>query len=185
MIIAWAEQNRSCSKIIELSWAELSENFVSRAEQIKSLSKITELSKVVLYNFRKTTNVHCLDSSVGRASDWRSEGPVFDPQSRQIFFSFLRNNFSIFFEEIWMPLLAAWSDDSWWTRSPERRSRQVIAFYIQQLCSNGDVQDLQALVQLPQVQLYQLFWLLLPRRDAIQSSRIRVRPGRACPELRR
>ena len=29
------------------------------------------------------SKVACLDSSVGRASDWRSEGPVFDSQSRQ------------------------------------------------------------------------------------------------------
>ena len=28
----------------------------------------------------------CRDSSVGRASDWRSEGPWFDPESRQFFF---------------------------------------------------------------------------------------------------
>ena len=30
-------------------------------------------------------NSHCRDSSVGRALDWRSKGPRFDPGSRQVF----------------------------------------------------------------------------------------------------
>ena len=41
----------------------------------------------MIYNNYQSSNVQCLDSSVGRASDWRSEGPVFDPQSRHSFFS--------------------------------------------------------------------------------------------------
>ena len=52
------------------------------------------------------------DSSVGRASDWRSEGPWFDPWSRQIFlkhfvlsslkcFSIIIQNLLIFMELLW------------------------------------------------------------------------------------
>ncbi len=35
----------------------------------------------------------CLHSSVGRASDWRSEGRVFDPRWRHYFFLFLKTFF--------------------------------------------------------------------------------------------
>jgi hypothetical protein len=43
---------------------------------------------------------HCGDSSVGRASDWRSEGRVFDPRSPHFDFFYI----FIFFDSI----VAAW-----------------------------------------------------------------------------
>ena len=54
----------------------------------------------------------CRDSSVGRASDWRSEGPWFDPGSRQSFwqsFSKNRMHFTPIYWCLWdMVLVAQW-----------------------------------------------------------------------------
>ena len=41
--------------------------------------------------------ISCRDSSVGRALDWRSKGPRFDPGSRHLFYEF----FLTFFVHIW------------------------------------------------------------------------------------
>ena len=47
----------------------------------------------ILRHYHISLKITCRDSSVGRALDWRSKGPRFDPGSRH----FLSNSFSIYF----------------------------------------------------------------------------------------
>ena len=59
-----------------------------------------ETGGLVLKSSRSTFLLSCSysrDSSVGRALDWRSKGPRFDPGSRH---SFSWNNFAIFFKNL-------------------------------------------------------------------------------------
>ena len=50
--------------------------------------KFDAIRLVITRKFQQLPLGECRDSSVGRASDWRSEGPRFNPGSRHFFFSF-------------------------------------------------------------------------------------------------
>jgi hypothetical protein len=63
---------------------------------MRSVAKFCNyLSDIVEYKYWNIWYyIQCGDSSVGRASDWRSEGRVFDPRSPQIYYFFqMRSRF--------------------------------------------------------------------------------------------